>query len=482
MSVVTHGTARIRHSDTGVVYSIDPDELDWDVNGSDEREMGPEITHEAAIKHPDLGTLTWWLYEYPIGAENDRDYDIGRHQMVENFHLGLGGLPDEDRADSVGEMVNWFLTRFEDPTNRMPYNGREGGFQYIYGGPYDAREELSEAFPSAGDRLIDIAVDQIESDGITQWAPVARPEDYDDRDEAFDDLAADTPIEDLLAAVPEPGPGPVVGSTELGRIDVVGWNGGGALDADLRGAVQALASDLLAQLEGTNAHQDLLGAVRRYAEAVEAEPPSVSQLYTRGVFLEHTADQGEREIRADDRPPLPGSAPGALASLRELHGALIMSTPAGRALVEAAARYRMGAEAQGELVRAAETLADAIRQTPEVFGPVVTALAEEAAGNLGKGVHPERSNQIGASVVRAIMTGVIGAVSLAVTATTMTIVGDGLAATTIGSQTQAGVTVLGNAAWTFLVNNVDVLRTLAAVAASDLGWMRPLTTWIIRRR
>lgn len=482
MSVVTSGTARIRHADTGALYTIDPNELDWDVDGADEREMGPEVTHAASIEHPQLGTLTWWLFEYPIGAENDRDYDIGGHQMVENFRLDLGGLSDQNATVSVGEMVRWFLSQFEDPTHRMPYNGREGGFQYIYGGPYDAREQLSDAFPTASDGLIDAAVNIIESDGITEWAPVARPEDYDDRDEEFDNRAADAPIEDLLAAAPELSDGPLVGLTEQGRLDVVAWKRDAVPNGDLLGAVQALATDMLAQLEGTNSHQDLLGAIRRYAEAVEATPPSIAQLYTRGVFLQNTSVQGEREIRSDDRQPLPGSAPGTLASLLELHGALIMSTPAGAALVEAAARYRMGSEAQGKLASAAETLADAIRQTPEVFGPVVSALAEEASRNVGKGEHPERSNQIGTFVLRSVVAGVVGALSFTITAGIMTIVGDGLAATSIGGQAQAGVTILGDAAWSFLVNNVDALRTLAAVAAADFGWIRPLTSWIIKRR
>lgn len=43
LSVVAEGTARIRHADTGVVYEIHPDELDWQEVAGEERQMGMEV-------------------------------------------------------------------------------------------------------------------------------------------------------------------------------------------------------------------------------------------------------------------------------------------------------------------------------------------------------------------------------------------------------------------------------------------------------
>jgi hypothetical protein len=67
MHVYRNGTARIRHRGSGAIHEIDSDLLDCDVVCSDDRQMGPELHHEAVIKHPDLGKLTWGLWVYPEG-------------------------------------------------------------------------------------------------------------------------------------------------------------------------------------------------------------------------------------------------------------------------------------------------------------------------------------------------------------------------------------------------------------------------------
>ena len=56
----------------------------------------------------------------------------------------LDGL-EEDEA--VEAMVDWFAANYEDPAQSTPYDSSEGGYQYIWGGPYDAEEEIWGAFP-----------------------------------------------------------------------------------------------------------------------------------------------------------------------------------------------------------------------------------------------------------------------------------------------------------------------------------------------
>lgn len=80
----------------------------------------------------------------------------------------LDGLEEED---AVEVMVEWFGGNYEDPAQSTPYNGREGGYQYIWGGPYDAEEEIWAAFPDADEALIAKAVDEVQSDGTFEWAP-----------------------------------------------------------------------------------------------------------------------------------------------------------------------------------------------------------------------------------------------------------------------------------------------------------------------
>lgn len=58
--------------------------------------MGPEIHYEAVVEHPELGQLTWSLWEYPLGVENDHKTDIGGHQLIDGFEYGLEHEPEPD--------------------------------------------------------------------------------------------------------------------------------------------------------------------------------------------------------------------------------------------------------------------------------------------------------------------------------------------------------------------------------------------------
>ena len=72
----------------------------------------------------------------------------------------------------IEEMKEWFFKNYEDPANKTPFESAAGGYQYIWGGPYYADDQLASKF---GDELpedvIDEAVAEIESDGIVEWAP-----------------------------------------------------------------------------------------------------------------------------------------------------------------------------------------------------------------------------------------------------------------------------------------------------------------------
>lgn len=87
------------------------------------------------------------------------------------WHRKNAQTTDRDATKSVDAMVSWFLERYEDPANGVPYNTEEGGYQYIAGGPYNARDELVDAFddgsPRIG-RLIDAATERLEQGG-TEW-------------------------------------------------------------------------------------------------------------------------------------------------------------------------------------------------------------------------------------------------------------------------------------------------------------------------
>ena len=80
----------------------------------------------------------------------------------------INGLKGEELQEAVKA---WFLSNFEDPAEETPYNGREGGYQWIWGGPYDAREEIEGYFEnSIPQEIVDAVVEELERDAV-EWAP-----------------------------------------------------------------------------------------------------------------------------------------------------------------------------------------------------------------------------------------------------------------------------------------------------------------------
>ena len=105
-------------------------------------------------------------------------------------------LKDMDSEERVTAMVEWFRSNFEDPVHSTPYNGQEGGYQYIWGGPYETEDQLLSAFDGFNDEELEAAVSEIEEDGTTDWAPASKRiqevEDFGGTDDDLDDEDGDT--------------------------------------------------------------------------------------------------------------------------------------------------------------------------------------------------------------------------------------------------------------------------------------------------
>lgn len=100
--------------------------------------------------------------------------------MESNITLTLSDLSSLPSDLQLRFMRNWFYERFEDPVHRTPYISREGGYIWIWGGPYDAREELETQFVGhVSEDLINQLSDELEGECL-EWAPVESPDDYDD--------------------------------------------------------------------------------------------------------------------------------------------------------------------------------------------------------------------------------------------------------------------------------------------------------------
>lgn len=212
MRIETTGTARIRHSGTGEIFDIEAEELDWDSVGGSERQMGPETEYAAEVHHPDLGEMVWRLWEYPVGAENYQAQELNGHELVKNFDIGLVHEPDgedepgvDDDRDNLAdvpsdEMKEWFYSSYEDPAQSLPYNSREGGYQWIRGGPSTALEALEEEYGKRyAFEILEKVAEEIEdeSGGLTEWSPVDDIDEFD-RDES--EFEVPTPEERRAAA------------------------------------------------------------------------------------------------------------------------------------------------------------------------------------------------------------------------------------------------------------------------------------------
>ncbi len=95
------------------------------------------------------------------------------------------------------------------PSSELLTNSAEGGYEYIYGGPYDAEEELKEMFEGvASELLITAAVAQVERRGGPEWTHTAKHDNYE-RDDELDSLQSRSSLDHI----PDH-PGPAFGTAE----------------------------------------------------------------------------------------------------------------------------------------------------------------------------------------------------------------------------------------------------------------------------
>lgn len=88
-------------------------------------------------------------------------------------------LPAEQQKEII---KHWFQQQYEDPAESTPYESAEGGYIYIWGGPHDAEEVLWTEFGHCiSEELLLRTAKELESEcGVTEWASIPGPEDFDD--------------------------------------------------------------------------------------------------------------------------------------------------------------------------------------------------------------------------------------------------------------------------------------------------------------
>jgi hypothetical protein len=91
-----------------------------------------------------------------------------------------GYLAKKDKETQLEAMRKWFFQHFQSPADETPYDSEEGGYVYLYGGPYEAKEELDARFGAlVPDEVIEELAEDLGGESY-EWEGRPRPGDYDD--------------------------------------------------------------------------------------------------------------------------------------------------------------------------------------------------------------------------------------------------------------------------------------------------------------
>jgi hypothetical protein len=113
-------------------------------------------------------------------------------EMTKSYALSDGEaltpsqLRAADKRTQLDAMRVWFEEHFSDP-NILPYDSAEGGYQWIWGGPFDADEELPSEFGGLiGDDVIEELASELVNENM-EWS--GNPDLYQPEDNELYDLS-----------------------------------------------------------------------------------------------------------------------------------------------------------------------------------------------------------------------------------------------------------------------------------------------------
>ena len=96
---------------------------------------------------------------YPVSTENVRDSGKDFQKEV---------------------MRTWFFENYENPAESTPYESAEGGYIYIWGGPYNASEVLNDEFRDLiSEDIISDLVEELEQECF-EWSGKPDADRFDD--------------------------------------------------------------------------------------------------------------------------------------------------------------------------------------------------------------------------------------------------------------------------------------------------------------
>jgi hypothetical protein len=115
-----------------------------------------------------------------IEAIGERPMAEQRFELRDTGSITASELRRLDRETQLEVMRHWFYSNFENPVEHCPYESAEGGYQYVYGGPYEPQEELEGKFAgTVPDELIAELTDEL-TDVSWLWSGTSNNYDPDD--------------------------------------------------------------------------------------------------------------------------------------------------------------------------------------------------------------------------------------------------------------------------------------------------------------
>ena len=90
-------------------------------------------------------------------------------------------LSRSDKKTQKEYMRIWFFRHYDNPVNACPYESQEGGFQFIWGGPYEANDVLSNEFSDivADDVIGELAIELEDEESCDEWSGIPEQDESD---------------------------------------------------------------------------------------------------------------------------------------------------------------------------------------------------------------------------------------------------------------------------------------------------------------
>lgn len=284
--------------------------------------------------------------------------DINRYgeQAAEHYEFtdfDPGSRLSRSEKRRVNEVVQWFESNYSDPIDDLPYDGKEGGYQFIQGAAVETEEGILRGFDDLSEVVFQAALEQINlrSGGIDLWNPGLDvpeiPEEYD-----FDEKQDLTESKDFGAPELLIGDAPLPGSPDLRQTHLgVAFkaNPGGSIDidhssdevafvesgfADIISQLIKMTNELSERLVGTNCYLDLEKHMTAYNAAITRKPASISGMYIQALLAEEAYKAIQNDKTGETYPPMVPDMQSACKSILRLNRTALASTNLGRKLLD----------------------------------------------------------------------------------------------------------------------------------------------------